>query len=185
MIFQSWLRFVHSVQFVHTMAIHPNTQVGSKLFLCSTGRGICHLQAKLSKLHRQRGTTIHTLKPQAMCYWAEPQQRLSHLQTRKYTPVHSSSHKQPLTKTSFPAFTLKIAMNLHKHRGSSLKESTFIEKCKQVDASKPSKQPYCSCNICCRSRTTLPSSWSTTREVPPLVGKPAQSEFLCPMKGQC
>lgn len=107
------------------MAIHPNTQVGSKLFLCSTGRGICHLQAKLSKLQRQRGTTIHKPKPQAMCNWTEPQWRLSHLQTRKYTPFHSSPHKQPLTKTGFPAFTLKIAMNLYKHRGSSLKKSTF------------------------------------------------------------
>lgn len=50
---QSWLTFVHSVQSVHTMAIHPNMQVGSKLLLCSAGRGTCHLQAKLSKLQRQ------------------------------------------------------------------------------------------------------------------------------------
>lgn len=72
-----------------------------------------------------RGTTIHKLKPQATCYWVESQQRFSHLQTRKYTPVHSSPRTQPLTKTSFSAFTLKIARNLHQHRGRSLKESTF------------------------------------------------------------
>lgn len=55
---------------------------------------------------------IHKLKPQAICYWVEPQQKFSHLQTRKYTPVRSFPHAQPLTKTSFSAFTWKIATNL-------------------------------------------------------------------------
>lgn len=67
----------------------------------------------------------HQIKPQANCYWVKPHQRFSHLQSRKYTPVHSSPHTQTLTKTSFSAITLKIARNVCQNRRRSLKKSTF------------------------------------------------------------
>lgn len=182
--FHTWLRFVHSVRFVHTMAIHPKTQVGSKLFLCSTGRGICHLQAKLSKLQRQRGTTIHKLKPQAVCYWTEPQWRLSHLQTRKYTPFHSSPHKQPLRKTGFPAFTLKIAMNLYKHGGSSFKKKHILLRntngwTLQNQANSP--PAHATFAVGAELHCLPAEAQHEGFLLPWLVGKPEQSEFPCYM----
>lgn len=152
------------VQSVHTMAIHPNTQVGCKLLLCSAGRGPCHLQAKLSKLQRHHDTEAKTTS-KLLLSWTTAEIFTSANQkvhTCSFLPTHTTTYKNKLL-----CLHIKITRNLGQHRGRSLKKAHCVEKHKWVDASKPSKQPYCSHNICCQSRIALPSSWGTICEIPP------------------
>lgn len=119
---QSWLTFVHSVQSVHTMAIHPNTQVGSKLLLCSAGRGTCHLQAKLSKLQRHHNTQAKTTS-KLLLSWTTAE-----IFTSAKQKVHTCSFLHTHTtiyKNKFLCLHIKNCQNLRQYRGRSLKESTF------------------------------------------------------------
>lgn len=95
---QSWLTLVHSVQSVHTMAIHPNTQVGSQLLLCSAGRGPCHLQAKLSKLQRHYHTQAKTTS-KLLLSWTTVEIFTSANQkvhTCSFLPTHTTTYKNKL-----------------------------------------------------------------------------------------
>lgn len=171
------------------MATHPNTQVGSKLFLCNVWRGICHLQAKLSKLQRQRGSTIHKLKPQATCYWAEPQWRLSHLQTKK---AHTSSFlpTQATTyKNKFPCLHVK---NCHEpiqpQRKFFKRKHILLRNTNGWTLQNQPNSPTARATFAVRAE--LPCPPAEAQHVgfllPWLVGKPEQSEFPCyvpPMKG--
>lgn len=92
---QSRLTRVHSVQSVHTMAIHPNTQVGSKLLLCSARRGTCYLQAKLSKLQRHYDTQAKTTS-NVLLSWTTAEIFTSANQkvhTCSFLPTHTTTYK--------------------------------------------------------------------------------------------
>lgn len=123
----------------------------------------------------------HKLKPQANCYWVEPLWRFSRLQSRKHTPVSLLPTNPATYKNKFLCPHIKNCQ----HRGRSLKKAHFIEKHKWVNASKPSKETYCSHNICCKSRIELPLSWGTCEILPPLAWGKKACTLCVPYKRQC
>lgn len=119
---QSWLPFVHSVQSVHIMAIHPNTQVGCKLLLCTAGRRPCHLQARLSKLQRQHDTQAKTTS-KLLLRWTTAEIFTSANQkvhTCSFLPTHTTTYKNKLL-----CLHIKNYQELRPAQRKVFKESTF------------------------------------------------------------